>query len=103
MKRVIPALMTSAVLTVSVACSYRAAPEPNASKSEEQAQRVNTPSGGGAETTDRQSVRQRPATADNTQQGSAVPPAPADQTRPHPQQQNRPAQVAQQNSSSSPR
>lgn len=104
MKKTIPALTTFAVLAFSVACNYHAAPEPNASKSEEQAQRVKTPSGDGPETTDKQSVGKPPATPDNTQQASTVPPAPADQTRPHPQQQTQPSQQAQQQSANrSPR
>lgn len=103
MNKLIPAVTTCALLACSVACNYHAAPEANTSKSAEEAQRVKTPSGGGPETTDTHSVREGPATPDNTQQGSAVPPAPADQTRPHPQpQQNQSAQMAPQKASSGP-
>ncbi|HVH89499.1 MAG TPA: hypothetical protein VM912_22475 [Terriglobales bacterium] len=86
MKKLISSLAISTLLGFSVACNYRAAPEPNASKSEQQAREVKTPAGGGPETTNKQSVADRAPAPENTQQGSAVPPAAADQTRPHPQQ-----------------
>ena len=75
------------LLGMCMACNHGAAPEPNASASEQEAAEVKTPSGGGTETTNHKSVPERPPTPENTQMGSAVPPAAADQTRPHPQQQ----------------
>ena len=86
MKKLISGSVISALLSFAVGCNYRAAPEPNASKSEQQAREVKTPAGGGPETTNKQSVAERAPAPENTQQGSAVPPAAADQTRPHPQQ-----------------
>ena len=87
MKKLISSLAISALFGFSVACNYHAAPEPNASKSERQAREVKTPAGGGPETTNKESVAERAPAPENTQLGSAVPPAAADQTRPHPQQE----------------
>jgi len=75
-------------MSFAIACNHQAAPEANASRSEQTANEVKTASGGGPETANRRSVPEQ-ATPENTQMGSAVPPAPADQTRPHPQQQAR--------------
>ena len=82
-----------ALFSFAVACNHKAAPEANASRSEETASEVKTASGGGPETSNRRSVPER-AAGENADQGSAVPPAAADQTRPHPQQQ--PQQSTQQ-------
>ena len=74
-------------LGFSVACNYSAAPEKNASMSEQETSHERTPAGGGTQTTNKRSVPVRPPVPENTRQGSAVPPAAEDQTRPHPQQQ----------------
>jgi hypothetical protein len=90
-----------ALVALGTACNKGAAPEPNASQSEQEAAEVKTPSGGGTETTNHKSVPERPPAPENTQMGSAVPPAAADQTRPHPQQQKTDQQSTQQARSSS--
>lgn len=98
MKNVV--LIVAALLfTFSVACNHGKAPEGNASKSEGTAPEVRTTSGGGSETTDKRNVPdQNPPPQENRDLGSAVPPAPADETRPHNQRQNQPATSSNQNS-----
>ena len=85
--RLIAASTLAAALSFFVACNYSAAPEKNASMSEQESSHEPTPAGGGSQTTNKRSVAAKPPVAENTRQGSAVPPAAADQTRPHPQQQ----------------
>jgi hypothetical protein len=85
--RFIAASTLAAALSFTVACNYSAAPEKNASMSEQETSHERTPADGGTQTTNKRSVPVKPAAAENTQQGSAVPPAASDQTRPHPQQQ----------------
>ncbi len=85
--RFVTASALAAALSFSVACNYSAAPEKNASMSEQETSHERTPADGGTQTTNKRSVPVKPPAAENTQQGSAVPPAAADQTRPHPQQQ----------------
>ena len=82
------ALLTIAVLGLfcsTLACNNGGQPAANASKTEEQKPEVQTPSGGGSETTNKRSVpANNPPAPENTKLGSAVPPAPNDSTRPHP-------------------
>src|SRR5947209_19049295 len=86
-KSVLSAMVAAAILSFGIACDRGASPEANASKSEETSTRVKTPADGGSATTNKRSVPERPAPPENLRMGSAVPPAAADQTRPHPQQQ----------------
>jgi hypothetical protein len=86
-KSVLSAVAVAAILSLGIACDHGASPEANASKSEETSSSVKTPADGGSVTTNKQSVSERPAPPENLRMGSAVPPAAADQTRPHPQQQ----------------
>jgi len=89
-------------LSFSAACDYGAAPEQNSSKAQQESAEVKTPAGGGSNTTNKRSVPDQPPAKENIEQGSAVPPAPNDQTRPHPQpQDSQPQQPSQQPKSSS--
>lgn len=72
-------------LSFSVACNYSAAPEKNASMSEQETSHERTPADGGTQTTNKRSVPVKSPAPENVKQGSAVPPAAADETRPHPQ------------------
>jgi hypothetical protein len=85
--RLIAAGTLAAALSFSVGCNYSAAPEKNASMSEQETSHERTPADGGTQTTNKRSVPVKPPAPENLKQGSAVPPAAADQTRPHPQQQ----------------
>jgi hypothetical protein len=85
--RLIAAGTLAVALTFAVACNYSAAPEKNASMSEQETSQGRTPAAGGTQTTNKRSVPVKAPAPENLKQGSAVPPAAADQTRPHPQQQ----------------
>lgn len=85
--KIVMAAALSAVLGVWSACNYSAAPEKNASMSEQETSNERTPADGGTQTTNKRSVPVKSPAPENLKQGSAVPPAAADQTRPHPQQQ----------------
>ena len=91
-----------AMLVTTPACNHSAPRDQNASVTDQEAPRVGTPSGGGTETTNKRSVPEQPPAPENTQMGSAVPPAVADQTRPHPQQAAQ-SGTQQSESSSTPR
>jgi hypothetical protein len=92
-KSVFRVVAAAAILSFGIACDHGASPEANASKSEETSANVKTPADGGSATTNKRSVSERPVPPENLRMGSAVPPAAADQTRPHPQQQQQtPAQ-----------
>jgi hypothetical protein len=86
-KNVVTAVAAAAILSFGIACDHGASPEANASKTEETSPKVKTPADGGSATTNKRSVPERPAAPENLRMGSAVPAAAADQTRPHPQQQ----------------
>jgi hypothetical protein len=89
MKKTVVTLATLALLSFTLACNNGGQPAANASKTEEQKPEVQTPSGGGSETTNKRSVpANNPPAPENTKLGSAVPPALNDNTRPHPQQPN---------------
>jgi hypothetical protein len=92
-KSILNVLAAATILSFGIACDHGASPEANASKTEETSPKVKTPADGGNTTTNKRSVPERPASPENLRMGSAVPPAAADQTRPHPQQQQQtPAQ-----------
>jgi len=85
--RLLTATTLAIALSFCVACNYSATPEKNASMSEQETSHERTPADGGTQTTNKRSVPVKPPAPENLKQGSAVPPAAADQTRPHPQQQ----------------
>jgi hypothetical protein len=92
-KSILNVLAAATILSFGIACDHGASPEANASKTEETSPKVKTPADGGNTTTNKRSVPERPASPESLRMGSAVPPAAADQTRPHPQQQQQtPAQ-----------
>lgn len=84
MKKSVVALISLAIVSCTLACNNGGQPSANASKTEEQKPEVQTPSGGGSETTNKRSVAENnPPAPENTKLGSAVPPAANDSTRPH--------------------
>jgi hypothetical protein len=94
MKRVVT-ISAALLFSLSLACNHGQPPEPNASRSEGTKPEVRTPSGGGSETTGKRSVPdQNPPPPENKDLGSAVPPAAADQSRPHQPQQNQTKRAA---------
>jgi hypothetical protein len=96
-------ILAALLFGFSVGCNHGKAPEQNASKSEGTAPEVRTTSGGGSETTNKRSVPdQNPPAPENRDLGSAVPPAAADQTRPHSQRQKQPASTSNQQSATPP-
>jgi hypothetical protein len=84
MKKTFLTLTTLSVFSLTLACNNGAQPAANASKTEQEKPEVQTPSGGGSETTNKRSVpANNPPAPENTKLGSAVPPAANDATRPH--------------------
>jgi hypothetical protein len=104
--RPLAALLISGLMVLPTACNHAAPPETNAAVTQQESADVKTPSGGGTETTDKRSVPERPPAPENIRLGSAVPPAAADETRPHPRQQTTtpqgPVVLPQAGSSSTP-
>lgn len=84
MKKTLLTLALLSIFSLTLACNNGGQPATNASKTEEEKPEVQTPSGGGSETTNKRSVpANNPPAPENTKLGSAVPPAPNDATRPH--------------------
>lgn len=85
MKKTFVTVAAAVFFAFTLACNNGGQPAANTSKTEEQKPEVQTPSGGGSETTNKRSVPANNLPApENTKLGSAVPPAPNDSTRPHP-------------------
>ena len=93
--RVLTAAGIVAMFTMRTACNHSAPRDQNSSVTDQEAPKVETPAGGGTETTNKRSVPERPPAPENTQMGSAVPPAAADTSRPHGQNAQPQAQTAQ--------
>ena len=86
-RRICTIVAIAAKLALGTACNHSAPQDQNASVTDQEAPEVKTPAGGGTDPTNKRSVPERPPAAQNTRMGSAVPPAAADETRPHPRQQ----------------
>jgi len=87
MKKLVALASVAVLMSFTAACNNGGKPVPNAALTEEMGDNVKTPAGGGTDMTNKRSQAPKPPAPENLKQGSDVPPAQYDESRPHPQQQ----------------